>query len=55
MKRKTILSSVLLILLLLFPMTALAQDEGLTIRLSRDNGYGGFNNEIQGTPNQLGR
>ncbi len=49
MKRKTILFTVVLILLLVFPSIVLAQDSGISIRLSRDNGYGGFNNDIQGT------
>ncbi|MBT3240108.1 MAG: hypothetical protein HON98_05285 [Chloroflexi bacterium] len=49
MKQKTILVSIILIFLLLFPSIALAQDSDFSIRLSRDNGYGGFNGEIQGT------
>lgn len=37
-----------LTLCLLAVSTALAQSEGLTMKLSRDWGYGGFNNDIQG-------
>jgi Bacterial Ig domain len=36
------------ILCLLFSIPTLAQSEGLKLTMSRDWGYGGFNNEIQG-------
>lgn len=49
MKLKSILISVLLVILLGIPTVAFAQESDFSIRMSRDNGYGGFNNEIQGT------
>ena len=39
----------ILALVLILPSTAFAQDQGLTLSLSRDWGYGGFNGEIEGT------
>ena len=47
--RKILLISAILGILL-FPATALAQDEGetLSLRLTRDWGYGGLNGQIQG-------
>jgi hypothetical protein len=48
--KKTKLLFLLSILACLFIITAVsAQSEGLTISLSRDFGYGGFNGDIQGT------
>ena len=38
-----------MLLLLALALPALAQDEALELRLSRDFGYGGLNNDIQGT------
>lgn len=49
MKLKTLILPLLLITLLIFPAVAFAQESSLTIKLSRDFGYGGFNNDIQGT------
>jgi hypothetical protein len=40
---------IVLIFSLVAAAGALAQGEALTLRLSRDWGYGGFNNDIQGT------
>jgi hypothetical protein len=51
MKMKNKILALFIILVLLFPTPALAQDEtpGLTLTLTRDFGYGGFGGDIQGT------
>lgn len=49
MKQKTGVMLFLVILLLLVPVSAFAQQDSFSIRLTRDNGYGGLNNDIQGT------
>ena len=48
---KKLFPLLLIILILAFPGAALAQGEqdSLTLRLTRDFGYGGFNNDIEGT------
>jgi hypothetical protein len=49
MKKIRIASLLAAFISLLIVSTAFAQGEGLTLKLSRDFGYGGFNNDIQGT------
>ena len=49
MKRLNLLFLVVVIASLLLVSTVVAQSEQLTIGLSRDWGYGGFNGDIQGT------
>ena len=48
---KKLVPLLMILLLLALPGTALAQGEQdtLTLRLTRDFGYGGFNNDIEGT------
>ncbi len=48
MKKIQIALLVSVIVSLLLAIAAVAQTGGLTLRLSRDYGYGGFNNDIQG-------
>lgn len=48
MKKKLNTLLFIVILSLLFAQSVTAQNEELALRLSRDFGYGGFNNDIQG-------
>src|SRR5512137_1635709 len=48
MKKTCVSLLVVFVLLPLLAFTVLAQEEGLKLTMSRDWGYGGFNNEIQG-------
>ncbi len=49
MKNKKLIFFITIILSFAFVTAVSAQGEGLTIDLSRDFGYGGFNGDIQGT------
>ncbi len=48
MKKMWVGSLFAALLAILFPLMGAAQTQQLTLKLSRDNGYGGFNNDIQG-------
>lgn len=49
MKKTAMVLAMVLVVGLTAATAAVAQDEGLTLKLSRDWGYGGFGGEIQGT------
>jgi hypothetical protein len=48
MKRNLIVAMIVILVTLLFAQAVYSQTEELSLRMSRDFGYGGFNNDIQG-------